>query len=59
MRRDKNNGAVFMKLFFASALFLAGLFISINPFTPRQPGKTLLSILILIHSAIKLGKIVV
>jgi hypothetical protein len=31
MRRDKNNGAVFMRLFFVPALFLAGLFIFINP----------------------------
>ena len=31
MRRDKNIGAVFMKLFLVPALFLAGLLISINP----------------------------
>jgi hypothetical protein len=29
MRMDKNNGAVFMKLFLVPALFLAGLLISI------------------------------
>ena len=31
MGGNKNNGAVFMKLFFVPALFLAGLFIFINP----------------------------